>query len=290
MSTLTEFPSPGLYQTLQLRGFKVHRSQAPTRTLTTFGRRHFYKIVLSIGHATVQYGDQVIPLEGAYLFFASPQVPYAAEIHSAQQTSYVCVFTERFIQPLAQSASWQQSPLHNVSGTPFFELDAPAQARLTALFERMLAGEAIDYRYKDDLMRTCLQLLIHEALLLRPAEYFRQFTSALARVSNRFLELLEQQFPVESLTVPLRLKTAQDYAAQLAVHVNYLNRAVKHTTGKSTTTYLAERITAEAVALLQQTEWSIADIAHALGFEYPNYFSNFIKKTTGNMPKFYRSH
>jgi len=125
---------------------------------------------------------------------------------------------------------------------------------------------------------------------MRPAEHFIQFNSASLRVTTQFLELLERQFPVENLNAPLKLKAAQDYANRLFIHVNYLNRAVKEMTGKSTTTLIAERITAEATALLQHTDWSVADIAYALGFQYPNYFSNFIKKTTGNTPTFYRAH
>src|SRR6478735_2018711 len=50
-----------------------------------------------------------------------------------------------------------------------------------------------------------------------------------------FLELLERQFPIESTSRPLKLRTAQDYATALNLHVNYLNRAVKETTGRSTT-------------------------------------------------------
>lgn len=60
-------------------------------------------------------------------------------------------------------------------------------------------------------------------------------------------------------------------------------------TGKSTTTLIAERLTAEATTLLRHTEWSVAEIAYALGFEYPNYFSSFFKKATGHTPKFYRA-
>ena len=84
---------------------------------------------------------------------------------------------------------------------------------------------------------------------------------------------------------PCSLKTAQDYAVALHVHVNYLNRAVKEVTGKSTTTHITERIASEAKALLQHTNWNIADIAYALGFEYPTYFNNFFKRLTGTNPK-----
>ena len=71
----------------------------------------------------------------------------------------------------------------------------------------------------------------------------------------------------------------------LNVHVNYLNRAVKEVTGKPTTTHITERIISEAKALLQHTDWNIADIAYALGFEYPTYFNNFFKRLTGTNPK-----
>jgi len=36
---------------------------------------------------------------------------------------------------------------------------------------------------------------------------------------------------------------------------------------------------------LQHTNWNVADIAYALGFEYPTYFNNFFKKLTGTNPK-----
>ena len=71
----------------------------------------------------------------------------------------------------------------------------------------------------------------------------------------------------------------------LHVHVNYLNRAVKEVTGKSTTTHITERIVSEAKALLQHTAWNIADIAYALGFEYPTYFNNFFKRANWNKPE-----
>ena len=68
------------------------------------------------------------------------------------------------------------------------------------------------------------------------------------------------------------------------MHVNHLNRSVKEVTGKSTTTHIAERIITEAKALLQHTDWTIAEIAYALGFEYPTYFNNFFKRLTGTVP------
>jgi AraC-like DNA-binding protein len=106
-----------------------------------------------------------------------------------------------------------------------------------------------DYAFKDDLIRNYINLIIHEALKLHPSENYHQHTNAASRITNVFLELLERQFPVESIDRPLQLKTAHDYAKNLNVHVNYLNRAVKEVTGKPTTTHITERVISEAKAL-----------------------------------------
>jgi AraC-like DNA-binding protein len=288
MKAPVEFPDPALKALLKLRGFKVSRSNVPKSGPSPFGRRHFYLIFLSVGDSKMHYDDHVFHLNGVYLFFANSRVPYATEILADNHTGYSCVFTESFIKPLERLESFQQSPLYKVSGTPAFKLDEQQQVQLTEIFETMIANDSTDYLYKDDLMRNYIQLIIHEALHMRPTEYFLQFSSASLRITTQFMELLERQFPIENVNEPLKLKTAQDYASQLFIHANYLNRAVKEITGKSTTTLIAERIIAEAITLLRHTDWSVADIAYALGFEYPNYFSNFFKKATGNVPKFYR--
>jgi len=134
-----------------------------------------------------------------------------------------------------------------------------------------------------------MNLIIHEALKMQPSESNIKHTNASARIASVFLELLERQFPIENKDCPLKLRTAQDYASHLSLHVNYLNGSVKEITGKSTSTLISDRIIAEAKALLQQTDWNITEIAYALGFEYPTYFNNFFKKKTGNIPKSVRA-
>jgi AraC-like DNA-binding protein len=121
-------------------------------------------------------------------------------------------------------------------------------------------------------------------LSIQPAQNELKQKNAAARITHLFTELLERQFPIDNAGDPLRLRTAQDFAEALSVHVNYLNRSVKEVTGKSTSVLIAERIAAEAKALLQHSHWSIADIAYGLGFEYPTYFNNYFKRVTGTTP------
>jgi AraC family transcriptional regulator, transcriptional activator of pobA len=152
----------------------------------------------------------------------------------------------------------------------------------------MLEEQKTEYQYRDDLIRNYINLIIHEALKMQPAETFVKHKDASTRIAIQFLDMLEKQFPIEYADHPLELKTAQGFADKLAVHVNHLNRTVKQVTGKSTTVHISERIITEAKALLLHTDWPVAQIAYALGYEYPSYFNNFFKKMTGSPPTSFR--
>jgi len=184
-----------------------------------------------------------------------------------------------------RSESLQQSPLFKIGGSPIFNLNKDQSGMFSSLFQKMIEEQHSDYTYKDELIRNYINLLIHEALKIQPPDSIFIHNNASARITSVFLELLERQFPIESLDQPLQLRTAQDFASHLSVHTNYLNSAVKEVTGKSTTSHIAERIVNEAKALLQHTDWNISEVAYALGFEYPTYFNNFFKKKTGSIPK-----
>lgn len=69
-----------------------------------------------------------------------------------------------------------------------------------------------------------------------------------------------------------------DFARQLNVHVNHLNRAVKENTGKTTSQLIAGRLLQEGKILLKHSTWNVSDIAYALGFAEVIHFNNFFKK------------
>ena len=273
---------------LKLKGFNVFQIEADGSATKTYSRKDFYKICLTTGKSKIHYADKSFEQEGSVLFFGNPHIPYSWETISTTYVGYSVLFSEAFFKASDRSESLQNSPLFKLGGTPVLKIDERQRLFLNTIFQKMIEEQKSDYTYKDDLIRNYINLIIHEALKLQPSEHFDGHKNAASRLTSVFLELLERQFPVESADNPLRLKTAQDYARQLNVHVNYLNRAVKEVTGKSTTTHITERIVSEAKALLQHTAWNIADIAYALGFEYTTYFNNFFKKLTGTNPKMLR--
>lgn len=185
--------------------------------------------------------------------------------------------------------SLQESPLFKLGGSPMVELNEQQWDFLTLFFQKMINEQQEDYIFRNDLVRSYLHLVIQEALKMTPLDHLFKTKSASSRIAFLFLELLEQQFPIENSKAPLKTRKAQEFADQISVHVNYLNRAVKEVTGKPTTIHIAERIATEAKALLQYTDLSISEIAYSLGFEYVSYFNNYFKKMTGAVPKSFRA-
>lgn len=266
---------------LRLQGFKVHELPAFVDVPAVHGRRDFYKVGLLTGEMTISYGGEVLELNDTVLFFVNPRIPRSVMRRSVNTTGYACIFTEAFMPAIVK-----KSPLWNAGENPMIRLNSGQAAFMMAIFQKMMATHNGDYLYKADVIKNCIELIIHEALAIQPP--VRTLQNGAARMTHLFMDLLEKQFPIEHTVAPLRLRTAQDYAAELSIHINYLNRAVKTVTGKPTSVHIAERITAEAKALLQHTDWSIADIAYALGFQYPTYFNNHFKKITGTTPKSFR--
>ena len=270
---------------LKLKGFNVFQIESDGAATRIYSRKDFYKICLTTGKSIIHYADRSFEAEGTVLFFGNPHIPYSWETLSTTYVGYTVLFSEAFFKASDRSESLQQSPLFKIGGTPILKITEQQREFLNTIFQKMIEEQQADYAYKDDLIRNYIHLIIHEALKLQPSENYDQHKNAHSRLTAVFLELLERQFPIEGTDRPLQLKAAQDYANHLNVHVNYLNRAVKEITGKSTTAHISDRIISEAKALLQHTDWNVSDIAYALGFEYPTYFNNYFKRMTGTNPK-----
>jgi AraC-like DNA-binding protein len=265
--------------------FKLDDFTGPCARPMTYSRRDFYKIGLSDGRNRVHYADKTIEIEKHALLFASPHIPYKWEAIDEQQSGFFCIFTEAF---LSQSTNFREYPVFQPGGQPVLLLDESQVEALSAIYRKMFAEIESDYVYKYDLIRNYVFELVHFAQKLQPAKTIHTDSNAAARISTLFMELLERQFPIESPRQQIKFRSAIEYARQLAVHVNHLNRALKETTGKTTSELIAERLTQEAVALLKHTKWNVSEIAHTLGFEEPTHFNNFFKKRTRQTPTKFR--
>jgi AraC family transcriptional activator of pobA len=257
----------------------------PCAVRTPFSRRDFYKVALVIGNGKMIYTDKEVNIDRPALVFSSPSVTSAWESGEGPQSGCFCLFTQAFIESYDYKGELQHFPLFQAGGSHIVFLTENEVAFLTAIMDKMMDEMESEYIHKYDLIRNYLRILMHEALKISPVNTMTiGDSSASSRITTLFLDLLERQFPIDSPGQSLKLKTARDYAQSLAVHTNHLNRAVKQVTAKTTTRHIAERVLKEANALLQNTDWSIAQIAGGLGFDEPAYFTNFFRKYQGVSP------
>jgi len=262
--------------------FKVEDLLLPLHKKVTYSRRNYFKISLVTGKSKIHYADQSINIDGTALVFTNPMVPYFWERISEEHTGYVCVFTADFF---SKFGNIHEYPVFKSADCAIIALSTDEAITVNNLFVRMLDELQGDYNYKYDLLRNLLMEVVHGAQKKQPTIGSPLMGSnAAERITALFLELLERQFPIELTNQRMKFNSPSTFAIQLNIHVNHLNKALKETTGQTTSQLINDRLVQEARILLKSTNWSVAEIAWSLGFEEPNHFSSFFKSRTKITP------
>ena len=254
----------------------------------TYNRRLYYKISLIKGKNLVEFAGKTVLIEKQGILFATPKIPYRYVPQDNEQSGFFCVFTKEFLSKSKSGVHIDELPIYKPNSDFVYQLNDTQYQEVELIFKKMDEELSSDYAYKYDLLRNYVLELIHTGQKLKPIESLESSTNASSRITSLFIELLERQFPIESITQTIQLKSPIDFARTLGVHINHLNKVLKETTGKTTTEIINGRVAEEAKLLLKQTQWNISEIAFTLGFEEVAHFSNFFKKHTGSSPLQFR--
>ena len=265
-----------------------HEPIEPGKTkILPYKKRDFYKVMLVIGDININYADKVIPVKKQALYFSNPQIPYNCENLEKIKDGFYCIFNQHFFH---QYGDLNQYEVFQPSGNHVFELTDEQVEPIRIIYKKMFEEIKSDYQHKYDVLRNLVFELLHFALKIKPAENLeKQPLNASRRISTIFLELLERQFPIDENHQAVALRSASDFAQQLNIHVNHLNRAVKNITDKTTSQIIADRIVQEAKVLLKHSPWTVSEIAYALGFTEVTHFNNFFKKHVHLSPLKFRA-
>ncbi len=137
---------------------------------------------------------------------------------------------------------------------------------LAALLRHMQVASA-----DKGFLRSGLDLILGQ---LRPG-------GKMAAIPEKFLQMVFEEGHA-TLSV-------SDYARQLQVTPNYLNKTVKAHTRRTAIDWIELARLNLAKKLLKDPQVPIADVARLSGVEDPSYFSRFFRKKTGLTPSQYRS-
>lgn len=252
-----------------------------------YKRRDYYKIMLIEGGGKVHFADKVIEVKKLALTFSNPLIPYKWEHLDKVRAGAFCIFNDHFFH---QYGNLSQYEVFQPQGHHVFELSDEQYAKAHAIYARMFEEINSEYVHKYDVLRNLVFELLHFAMKMQPSSLFdKQPINASQRISMLFMELLERQFPIDDNHRQITFRSASDYAGQLNVHVNHLNRAVKEVTEKTTTQLIADRILQEAKSLLKHSTWTVAEVAYSLGFTETTHFNNFFKKYSQLSPTKFRN-
>lgn len=153
----------------------------------------------------------------------------------------------------------------------------------------------INKEYKgDSLYKNKIIGALVVALLLKIKEYFFQDYNPIyegnrsSQIVKNFKLNIEQHFrDLMSGKTNTQLRV-QDYADLQRLHVNYLSSVISSKTGKTISSWIADKTATEAKVLLQDDRLNIKEIAARLGFLETSHFSNYFKKYTSTSPVEYR--
>jgi AraC family transcriptional regulator, transcriptional activator of pobA len=267
--------------------FKLEPFVEGKPTSLPYQRRDYYKIMLVMGNSKVYYADNIVEIKKQALSFSNPQIPYSWEHLDKIRSGVYCVFNHEFFQ---QFGSFSQYEVFQPGGNHIFELTDEQVDKVNEIFKRIFEEINSEYIHKYDVLRTLVFELIHFAMKTQPSAMLEKHSmNASQRIGSMFLELLERQFPIDDTHQSVKLRSASDFAGQLNVHVNHLNRAVREITEKTTSQLIGERILQEAKLLLKRSDWNVSDISYALGFKEITHFNNFFKKNVQLSPLKFRN-
>ncbi len=236
----------------------------------------------------LSYGRTKYDFTNGALFFIAPrQVLQWNDAAVFEQKGFSINFHEDFLKGTELA--------HQIKKYGFFSYSANEALHLSPKEEKQIEAivDSIDMEYQNNQDEFSKDIIISQlTTLLKYANRFyeRQFINRKELSNNlleQFNEKLEEYFDSGRLQEN-GIPSIEQIADKLSVSQRYLSDTLKKETGKTSTEHLQLYLIDEAKNILLDPKKSVAEVAYALGFEYPPYFSRLFKKKEGISPTEYR--
>jgi AraC-like DNA-binding protein len=265
-----------------------NRKQYECRNYLSPNRRDFYKILLvSSGTGVFTLGLNTYIIEQPTILFIHPNDIISWKNTSGEPGGYYVLFRKSFINdnPLLK-ATIDKLQLFSDKKKSVVRLEGQSLESTLSIFARMHEEDSGD-GLREAALQAYIQLLMVESL--RAAQFpDPENVADEFRHIHQFFNLLEEETAQVNINNPIRIKTAKEFAADLAIHPNHLNALLKKHTGQNVSTHIKGRMLEETKVLLLQTDWPLQDISMTMGFSDQPNFNLFFKKNTGLTPNEFR--
>lgn len=243
---------------------------------------------LKDAHGHYDVDEQQFAIRPGTIYFTNPGHCRCFE-YQALEEAYLITLSEEFLREHVHANVLEEFPFLLAETFPA----QPVSPAVFAEFERLYLQIYQECRGRSPFRK---QLLGHlfMALLLKLNEHFGLDYNPIyegnrgSAIVHRFKQLLAQHYRDLGSGQATQVLRVQDYADAQRLHPKYLSTVIKVKTGKTISTWVAEKNIAEAKALLQGSALAVHEIARRLGFAEPAHFSTYFKKHTHTSPLQYR--
>lgn len=242
--------------------------------------RHNYYFLLLVTKGSSRH---LVDFRSYDIEAGSALLMYPGQVHSWESVDdldgYLFFFTDEFFALRYHMNVLRAFPFFTQEGTPKVVIPDDRKDRMYQLAALMMQemNEAADDA--EAVLRSYLNVLLIEfRRLFRPDEN-QPMTYVQGKV-HEFKKLVEVNFKT--------MHQVRDYADEMALTPNYLNRIVRENTGQSAGEYIRARLMLEAKRLLLHENLTVSEIANQLNFSSNTYFGRFFKQREGVSPDQFR--
>lgn len=247
--------------------------------------RHNYYTILLVKKASGEHRIDFnsYPLGNMQLFFISPGQVHQM-IEASRSVGYSMVFSTQFLvqNNIPLSFIDDLNLFNDFGDTPPLTLSIEELETLSRYAEEILEINASDRSFKYEAMGAFIKLILircHNLCSLKSIDSNIQETgNTVLRNFKSLVDLHHTQW-----------HGTTEYANELNISPDHLNRVIKSLTGKTAKEHIQSRIITAAKRLIYFTDLSSKEIGYELGFSEPGNFSAFFKKCTGFSPSKFKA-
>jgi len=262
----------------------------PELPFKSIGYRPGYFSFLFVKNAKGKYTTDDISFnsEPGTIYFTNPGHYKSFEWYQINEV-FLITFTESFLKENVHKDIFKEFPFLLAETVYPKTLKPDAFAEFEQLYLQIFKAYHSESPYRKKIIGNFFVVL-----LLKIKEYFWQDYNPIyegnrnSQIVKTFKQNLENHYRKLIDGKEEKVYRVQDYAALQNLHPNYLTNVIKTKTGKSISTWIADKTMAEAKSLLQNSSVSIKEIAYLLGFAEATHFSNYFKKHSHFSPVSYR--
>lgn len=258
----------------RLQGYLDH---VPTHTLS------YYDITLiTEGSGFFTLDGSTAPIEKGVLFFSAPGQIRQWNFDRMPQ-GLVLIFEEAFLCDYFNDARFVENLSYfcSLSNPPSMLLADAEYRELVPLLETIYR-EIAEYETKD---KHILRALLYHATMLLNRMYLQRYPVVDRKPEGRYIHEFRASVEKEFR----QCRSVAYFADLLHITPGHLNDIVRCEMGITAKQFIIDRTMREAKRMLGYTGLSVSEVAMALNFENPSYFTRLFEKHVGVTPLQFRA-